>query len=354
MATSKNLIMKKLIFLSTMLIFININAQDFARQSLEMGVGQNLYHDGLGNSRSSILVNAGYRYMITPKFGLQGNWQFDVLRSKDHPDHPECEYRAYSQGFRVEMFRRIARFGRFTVNGTAGFGGTYYWLRDNKKERVFNYTAAGNVLYSLGQKRNPWGFVGLEYRGTANTAQEKTLNSNFETTGNPIQAFKQDLVFRVGVYLDNKKDKPHADWYEEDDCIECIQNPLSSKSSLTRESNIQPSEKELVIPHEVVLFDEGSYEIREDQKNPIVKMVDFMDKHPDLKIELVGAACGGKGSPQRNFELSELRAKAVYEKMASLRGDDYSRLSYRGTGVDTKYRHQDQDIQKRVNFIIYK
>lgn len=341
--------------ITLLLVVATVNAQRFGRQSLEMSVGRNLYSDKLGNSRGDILVNTGYRYMFTPTFGLQGFWQFDVIRSKDLPNHPECEYAAVSHNFRIEMFKRLARFGRFTVNGTAGLGTTFYYMREDARARVFNYTAAGNVLYSLGDKRNPWGAIKAEYRGIANTDQDYTLNSNFRTTSNPIQAFKQDVSIGFLVYLDNGRNKSHADWTRKRrsriaDCVEC------KDGDIIQPITVNPTEirTELVIPYEVVLFDEGSYDIREDQKAAIVKMVDFMEKHPDLKIEVVASACGGKGTPERNFELSVLRAKEVYEKMASLRGGDYSRLSYRGTGVDTKFSHADQDIQKRANFVIYK
>lgn len=347
--------MKKLLVLF-LLVFTTVKAQKFARQSLEMSIGRNLYSDKLGDSRGDILVNTGYRYMFTPTFGLQGFWQFDVIRAKQNLSHPDCDYAAVSNNLRLEVFKRLARFGKITFNGTAGAGVTFFYLRDDARQRAFNYTAAGNIFYSLGQERNPWGALKLEYRGIANTGQDYTLNQRFRTTSTPIQAFKQDISLGFLVYLDTGRNKSHADWTEKrrrmlSDCIEC------KEGEILQDINIYPTsiQKEIVIPHEVVLFEEGSAEINTDsQRTAIIKMVEFLENHPDTKIEVVGSACGGKGSPERNFELSVSRAKVVYDKMASLRNDNYSGLSYRGTGVDTKYRHQDQDVQKRVNFVIYK
>lgn len=346
--------MKKLILTTLLLVVTTVNAQQFGRQSLEMSVGRNLYSDKLGDSRGDILVNTGYRYMLTETFGLQGFWQFDVIRSRELPEHPECEYAAVSHNFRVEAFKRLARFGRFTVNGTAGLGVTFYYMRDDARARVFNYTAAGNVLYSLGDKRNPWGALKAEYRGIANTDQDYTLNSNFRTTSNPIQAFKQDVSLGFLVYLDTKRNKSHADWSRKRrrklaDCTEC------KDGGIIQPITINPTEirTELVIPYVVILFDEGSSEIRVDQLNNVEEMAEFKRKHPELKMEMVGSSCGGKGTPERNLQLSIDRAKAVYEKLGSLLGS-FEGLSYRGTGVDKKYKHENQDIQKRVNFVIYK
>jgi len=348
--------MKKLIILLVLLTSFGSQAQNFGRQSLEMSVGRNMYSDKLGNSRGDLLVNTGYRYMFTPTFGLQGFWQFDVIRSKNLPNHPECEYAAVSHNFRVEMFKRLARFGRFTVNGTVGLGTTFYYMREDVRARVFNYTAAGNVLYSLGDKRNPWGAIKAEYRGIANTDQDYTLNNNFRTTSNPIQALKQDVSIGFLVYLDNGRNKSHADWTRKRrsriaDCVEC------KDGDIVQPIIVNPTEirTEFLIPHEVVLFEEGSYEINTDsQRIAIIKMVEFLEKHKEIKIEIVGSACGGQGSYKRNFELSQLRAKEVYEKMGSMRNNDFSRLSYKGVGIDTKYEHENQDLQKRVSFIIYK
>jgi len=347
--------MKKLIFLLPMLIFININAQDFARQSLEMGVGQNLYHDGLGTSRSSILVNAGYRYMFTPKFGLQGNWQFDVLRSKDHPGHPECEYRAYSQGFRIEMFRNIARIGRFSINGTAGFGGTYYWLRDNLKERVFNYTAAGNVLYSLGQKKNPWGFVGLEFRGTANTTQEKTLNSNFDATGNPIQAFKQDFVLRVGIYLDNGRRKPHVDWGEVPVSVKSLEKETTKKEDCCQQNvNITSttySIKEIVpVPvAEHIFFDFDSNEIKPRSRNASEKVTLFAKQNPQYDIVLEGWSCLSSESYYNRVELPKKRT-AIMKALLISKGVEASRIIESPQGIDrTQVEEINHAFARRVD-----
>ncbi len=348
---------RNILLISVLLISFNGISQRFSRSSLEMSVGYNKYSDKLGDSRGDILVNTGYRYMLTRTFGLQGFWQFDVIKSKDYYNHTQCEYSVVSNLFRIEMFKKLARFGRFNVNATTGLGATFYYLENDQRARVFNYTAAGNVFYAIGQNRNPWGAIKLEYRGTANTSQDYTLNNNFRTTSTPIQAFKQDISLGFIIYLDQNSKTTHADWVNKKRKNRIVTNNIVTPTIKKIDTIIVQKEikQEMVIPHEVVLFEEGSDEINTDsQRTSIIKMAEFLDKHPDVKIEVVGASCGGKGSAQRNLELSISRAKKVYDKIASLRGNDYSRLSYRGTGVDTKYKHKDQDVQKRVNFIIYK
>jgi len=350
---NKNNKMKKLLILIVLLTSFGSQAQNFARQSLGMNVGTNLYSDKLGNSDYGFLTGVDYRYMFTQDFGLVGSWQFDTITNET--DHKLCEYAAVSHNFRIEMFKRLVSLGRFTVNGTAGLGTTFYYMKEDARARVFNYTAAANILYSLGNKKSPWGALKAEYRGIANTDQDFTLNNNFRTSSNPIQAFKQDLSLGFLVYLDRKANKPHADWSKKEtklaECIECKDGDIIQPIVI----NPTTIKKEMVIPYEVVLFEENSYEINTDaQRSAIVKMAEFIDKYEDMKMEIVASSCAGHGTPEYNFDLSVKRAKAVYEEVASLRGDDYSRLSYRGTGEDKRYRHKNQAYQKRVNFVIYK
>ncbi len=343
--------MKKiLVLLIVMASAATLNAQKYAKQSLEMAAGSNVYTDKLGTSKSGLLVSTSYRYMFTPSFGLRAAWQFDVTKSKEYDEHPECEYAAVSHHFRVEGFKRLARFGRFTVNGTAGVGATFYYMRQDARERVFNYTASGSLFYSLGYKDNPWGFLKAEYRVIANNGQSYTLNRAFETTSAPIQAVRRNISLGFGVYLDNASGKRHGDWYKKRrkkraPKTEVVNNYIDIDTTIVK--------KQYVAGDYVVLFQEGKTRIQDHQLVDIYKAVEFLKSNPEHNAEIIGGACTNQGSYERNLTLSQERARAVYNKMV-LMGVSPKRLSHRGTGNGNGYDGRSSDIQKRVDIEIYK
>ena len=345
--------MKKLIILSILLMYINTQAQGFRRHSVELGVGQSIYSDRLGNAKLGLLLNGGYRYMLTPTFGVQGFAQVDDIKSLPNLSHPDCEYSAISNTLRVEAFKRIARFGRFIVNGTAGFGVTHYQTRIDHAPTVFNYTAAGNIMHSLGNKKNPWGAIKLEYRGIANTGQDRTLNNNFNTTSNPIQAFKQDLLGGIVFYLGKNKKDVHADWYKKK-----VETKVINNRFIEQPVNLYPTQiinNRIIVLYRkfVVFFQEGKYDIQDHQKDDIYEAVEFLKGNPQFKAVVLGGACTNQGSDARNLELSQKRALAVWSKMYKM-GIPSTRIDHKGTGVGNGYGGNNSDIQKRVDIIIYK
>lgn len=342
--------MKKLII--ALLFCAGLNAQEFGKWSLEMSYGENLVTDQIGVSRTSSLVNLGTRYMLTPTFGLQTFGQFDVYRSSDYPDHLECEYRAYGVSARLEMFKRFFRKGRFTINGSLGIGGNYMWLNhpNHDKERTFQYTAAGSVLYGLGD-RYKWGALKLEYRVLANTSQDRTLNGNFETTQNGINSYFQNLSMGFVVYLGTNSRKRPADFWKEKrrPKPECCEKEIVQPITVNPTQIIEKDNK----PVEYVFFDYDKKVLKVQSRNAIYKVANYMKQNPQYKLKIEGWACAS-GTKEYNQRLSQDRAEIVYLTFVAL-GVDKERLSFEGKGIDydyvTELSHQ---FPRRTELILYK
>lgn len=81
---------------------------------------------------------------------------------------------------------------------------------------------------------------------------------------------------------------------------------------------------------ENVFFQTGKYSLLEISIVELDKVVEMMQKHPSMRIEL-GGHTDNVGNEAANQKLSEQRAKAVYDYLAS-HGVDASRMTYKGYG----------------------
>lgn len=79
-----------------------------------------------------------------------------------------------------------------------------------------------------------------------------------------------------------------------------------------------------------VFFQTGKYTLLEVSIVELDKVVEMMQKHPNMRIEL-GGHTDNVGRPESNQKLSEQRAKAVYDYLVS-HGIAAERLTYKGYG----------------------
>ena len=80
------------------------------------------------------------------------------------------------------------------------------------------------------------------------------------------------------------------------------------------------------------LFDTGKAVIKDAAKGPLYTVVMWLKENPNAKVEVSGHT-DNVGSPAYNQDLSERRAKAVYDYFVAS-GVDASRLSYKGYGME--------------------
>ncbi len=67
-----------------------------------------------------------------------------------------------------------------------------------------------------------------------------------------------------------------------------------------------------------VFFSIGSYVIRKSEEAKILKLIDFLNSHPDYSVSLVGYADKKTGTAERNMYMSKARVNAVKEMMMAL------------------------------------
>lgn len=92
-----------------------------------------------------------------------------------------------------------------------------------------------------------------------------------------------------------------------------------------------------------VFFDLGKSTLRKESFVELNKLYDFLTENKEVKIE-IGGHTDTRGDDQDNMELSQNRAKAVYDYLVN-KGVDASRLSHKGYG-ETKPINTDEEIEK--------
>jgi len=70
-------------------------------------------------------------------------------------------------------------------------------------------------------------------------------------------------------------------------------------------------------PEHIILFDFDSHYITQDQKVKLDKFIARIKLHPETKIHMAGHTCSD-GSHEYNIELSENRAKRIYNHLAKM------------------------------------
>ncbi|MBK0381118.1 PD40 domain-containing protein [Mucilaginibacter sp. SD-g] len=79
-----------------------------------------------------------------------------------------------------------------------------------------------------------------------------------------------------------------------------------------------------------IFFDTNKYDLEDESKAELQKLIDFLTLNPGLKIEISGYT-DNVGNDNTNQVLSENRAKAVYQYLVA-KGINASRLVYKGYG----------------------
>jgi len=98
---------------------------------------------------------------------------------------------------------------------------------------------------------------------------------------------------------------------------------------------------------ENIFFDAGKYTLKEVSKTELNVLVSYLLAHPSLKIE-IGGHTDNDGTELANQELSEKRAKAVYDYLIN-QNISSDRLSYKGYGESQPITTNDSVENKAKN-----
>ncbi len=103
-----------------------------------------------------------------------------------------------------------------------------------------------------------------------------------------------------------------------------------------------------------VFFDTGSDELRPESEQELKRLYRMLADNPELRIQVNGHT-DNVGQPKDNQQLSEARAKAVYEFLVD-RGIDAERLQYRGYGEEKPIASNEtpngRQQNRRTEFVI--
>lgn len=94
----------------------------------------------------------------------------------------------------------------------------------------------------------------------------------------------------------------------------------------------------------------GKADLSDDAKFVLHDLAQLMEKHPELKLKLVGHT-SSEGDPVFNQKLSEARAQAAVDFLVA-RGIDASRLEAEGKGSSEPLDENNPEVNRRTEFIV--
>lgn len=329
--------MKKIILLMLILCRINVTAQ-YKKHSVEVGLGINYHVSPLDNANIGLHGNVLYRYNVGPKFGIGLLGSYDTLTN----NHSECEYDEKAFNITPEVFYRFLRRDNWAVIGHTGVG-----FSKLGQENLLNYVIGGTILRKItGNIAAKLGYIGTSY-----VYQTNALDNFTPINSNGINSYTNQIF--AGIAYRFGRGGTHADFYKDEPKQEIIRElEIRTEKETVIQQIVERKAQRIAVPNEFVFFKEGKTNIEKEELGAIMRIYEFMLLHPAYKLAIVGSSCGGHGSFERNLELSVIRAKNVFDKLGSL-GMSSDRMSHRGVGVDKLFKHQDQDVQKRVELILY-
>jgi outer membrane protein OmpA-like peptidoglycan-associated protein len=183
---------------------------------------------------------------------------------------------------------------------------------------------------------------------------EVVLGSNEETFSFPVQEDGYELIcVPVGKNYSLQVHHPdyvfHSERIELSDVKEAVE-PYKFRVELNKTE--APEEEAVVLKN--VLFQTGSAILKDEAKNELDFLSQWLKDHPEARIEVRGHT-DNVGSPEDNMVLSQDRAQSVVHELIK-RGIDNSRLVARGYGETQPVTDNDtvegRALNRRTEFII--
>ena len=165
-----------------------------------------------------------------------------------------------------------------------------------------------------------------------------------------IASFKSNSV--TGKYLVSMPaGKNYGISVHKDDYLFHSENFDLPKSSEFQEVEKVITLKNIAVGNSIVLknifFDFNKSTLRNESENEIQQLVKLLTNVPTMKIEISGHT-DNKGSDEYNKNLSNLRAKAVFDRVISS-GIDAARLTYVGFGEEKPIATNDTEEGRQLN-----
>jgi outer membrane protein OmpA-like peptidoglycan-associated protein len=110
---------------------------------------------------------------------------------------------------------------------------------------------------------------------------------------------------------------------------------------------LQPLEKGSKMVLRNIFFETGKYQLRDESKVELKKLLEFLNNYPHIKIEISGHT-DNTGSGEFNLTLSENRAKAVYEYLLD-KDIASGRMVYKGYGFSRPHSDNASEQGRAAN-----
>ena len=350
--------MKKILLIALFFVATTINAQK--HWSAELGVGnQSIASECQDLTNALLHIDGVVRYSFNEKFGVGAYMGYDDLDLENYitKDPTETNYYRLSLEGVVDV-TEVTGLGNnvFTLLMHGGFGATYFSTSNDYNSLLPNMSGGITGLFKINKSLA----LKADMSTTAHFNQGRDLGGEHNVTNVGINSFINNFTIGAVIYFGRSKtnSKEHYDWSKKPVVDNTWKNNVIKK---VRDLERKASQ---VIPvpivgndccadklNEHIFFSENKYDIRSSELNALVNVIDYLERNPNVNLEIVGQSCYTHGSDRYNLELSKKRAEKVYNKLISMH-IDANRLTYKGIGRDKRFTTDDNDAQKRVDFFI--
>lgn len=334
---------------------------------MQLGAGinmpfvENYNPQGDANRQITLAMNLGVGRWFSPYMGFR----FSALGGSLHwenGDFSKARYANLNLDFMWDMMNSVAGVNPsrvFSINPFVGLGGTYTWDMESKGINV--YGNDGKL------RNNSWTLpvsAGIQFRIRTGKyvdifmeARGQFYADNFNGTvgGRPIDidlTAVGGLSFNFGGvkfaennpcmylhYMQNLNDQVNElrgklSRTKNELAAAKAQLPCPDPAPITEMSELTVSQSAL--PVTTVRFTLNSDKITNEQKVNVYNMAQWLESNPDATITICGYADDQTGSPEYNMDLSERRAKAVYDMLVNEYGINAERLSTQAFGSNVQ------------------
>ncbi len=213
------------------------------------------------------------------------------------------------------------KYAYFASDRDGGYGGLdlyYFELPDEFRPKPITYLKG--IVYDAETKQKLR--AAFELIDVDNDSTIITSFSN-DVTGEFLVALPSDKNYALNVQRDGYL------FYSDNFSLKGF---FSKLEPFLKDIPLQPIKIGERIVLRNIFFELDKYELQSESITELTKILDFLNKNKKLSVELSGHT-DDQGSDEYNQELSEMRAKAVYEYLV-LHGIDKNRMTFIGYGEE--------------------
>jgi outer membrane protein OmpA-like peptidoglycan-associated protein len=126
-----------------------------------------------------------------------------------------------------------------------------------------------------------------------------------------------------------------------------LKNPKSVKEPFLKDVPLHPIKAGESVVLKNIFYDTDQFNLKDESKAELGKLISFMNKNPKVKIEISGHT-DNVGTKTHNQTLSENRAKAVFDYLIANKIQE-SRMSYKGYGDSKPIASNDKEDGRAQN-----